>query len=394
VDPPGAFRIEGTATGGPSQPQGTPPSTIPFSGLANAIAQWKTTDSATIGRELEWQRGVGGDKTKIMQFQETAGGLQEFKTYLFVKPGSALCTIAHSPMKFLAILDATRHLQGHFIGFIGDRTSSREPTAVLFPTIKTWQWIKATVATDGPTLIDHYDEDSARRGTLWIPGADCETGEGQVPRLLHIPVMLFELIRNEGRPLMPHEILKLVIAHLESSQGPGTQQTGTTWDLIVKWWVVAAQHDSQGDSLVAFAVEAITEGDDAHFGQWVEQRLDGTLGKRPTMDGTHGTTTGAKHAGMVPQNFAAELGRGVALRLHALSPFKQQAGLGVGSGDADSKKGYGEEDIAALMGFSRVKRGDQLQDIWAYLQTAGTKNVDICRRQLMARMSSGSSHPD
>ncbi len=100
--------------------------------------------------------------------------------------------------------------------------------------------------------------------------------------------------------------------------------------------MVAAQHDSQGDSLVTFAVEAITEGDNAHFGQWVEQRLDGTLGKRPTMDGTHGTTMGAKNAGMVPQTFAAELGRGVALGLHALSPFKQQAGMGVGSGDANS----------------------------------------------------------
>ncbi len=61
--------------------------------------------------------------------------------------------------------------------------------------------------------------------------------------------------------------------------------------------------------------------------------------------------------------------------------------MGVGSGNAASKKGYGEEDIAALMGFSRVKRGDQLQDIWAYFQTAGTKNMDICRRQLMARMT-------
>jgi hypothetical protein len=151
--------------------------------------------------------------------------------------------------------------------------------------------------------------------------------------------------------------------------------------------VVAAQQDSQGDSLVSFSVEAITEGGDADFGQWVEQRLDGTLGKRPTPDGTRGTAPATRAAGIVPQNFAAELGGGVALGLHALSPFKQQTGTGGGSGDADSKKGYGEEDIAALMGFSRVKRGDQLQDIWAYFQSAGTKNVDICRCQLMARMT-------
>ena len=106
--------------------------------------------------ELKWQREVGGDKPKITQFQETAGGLQDFRAYLFIKPGSAFCTIAHSPIKFMAISTATRHLQGRFIGFIGDRTYSREPTAVLFLSNKTWQWVKVTVATDGPALIAHY----------------------------------------------------------------------------------------------------------------------------------------------------------------------------------------------------------------------------------------------
>ncbi len=112
-------------------------------------------------RELEWQKGVGGDKTKITQFQEVAGALQEFKTYLF-----AFCTVVHSPMKFMAILEATQHLQGRFIGFIGDRTPMREPMAVLFPAQKTWQWVKATVANHGPSLLEHYDTNPSRCGSL------------------------------------------------------------------------------------------------------------------------------------------------------------------------------------------------------------------------------------
>jgi hypothetical protein len=40
-----------------------------------------------------------------------------------------------------------------------------------------------------------------------------------------------------------------------------------------------------------------------------------------------------------------------------------------------------------LIGFSHVTKGEQLQDIWSYFQAAGTKNLDICRRQLMARMT-------
>jgi hypothetical protein len=74
----GTLRTGGIFTAdAPSQPQG-PPSTKTFSGLEAAIARWKTTDPAALGRELEWQQGVGGDRTKITQFQETAGGLQEF----------------------------------------------------------------------------------------------------------------------------------------------------------------------------------------------------------------------------------------------------------------------------------------------------------------------------
>jgi hypothetical protein len=308
MDPPGAFRAAGVITVGPPQPQGAPPPTVPYSGLAAAIARWKTNDTATLERELEWQRGVGGNKTKVTQFQKMAGGLQEFKTYLFIKPGSAFCTVVHSPMKCMAISDATRHLQGRLIRFIGDRTVSCEPTAVLFPTVKTWQWVKVTVATNGPMLIAHYDEDSSRRDALWMPDADCATGKGHVPHLLHIPMTLFKFIRNEGRPLMPHEILRLVLDLIKSSPGDQTQQARSTWELIMRWCIVAAQHDAQGDSLVAISVEGITEGDDAYFGQWVEQRLDGTLGKRPTHNRPQGASQGGRTSGDMPQNFAAELG--------------------------------------------------------------------------------------
>jgi hypothetical protein len=104
------------------------------------------------------------------------------------------------------------------------------------------------------------------------------------------------MIRNQGRPLMPHEVLWLVLDHIESSPGGQTQQASSLWELVVQWCVVAAQHDAQGDSL-SFSVEAITKGDDAYFGQWVEQRLDGTLGKRPLHEGRQGATQGGADHG-------------------------------------------------------------------------------------------------
>jgi hypothetical protein len=60
---------------------------------------------------------------------------------------------------------------------------------------------------------------------------------------------------------------------------------------------------------------------------------------------------------------------------------------GGGGVDSDSKQGYGEEDIAALMGFSSVKKGIKLQDTWTYFHTMWSKNIDVCRQQLMARMN-------
>ena len=65
-----------------------------------------------------------------------------------------------------------------------------------------------------------------------------------------------------------------------------------------------------------------------------------------------------------PAQFAAELGKGVAMGLHALGPFKSPSMAQGGGFESDSKQGYGEEDIAALMGFSHVKKGSELQDIW------------------------------
>jgi hypothetical protein len=87
--------------------------TPPYSGMSAAIQKWGIRDTVSQGQELAWQRGVEGDKTKITQFQEMVGALQEFKTYLFMKKGSAFCTIMHSPTKFMALNEATQGLHAH-----------------------------------------------------------------------------------------------------------------------------------------------------------------------------------------------------------------------------------------------------------------------------------------
>ncbi len=70
-----------------------------------------------------------------------------------------------------------------------------------------------------------------------------------------------------------------------------------------------------------------------------------------------------------------------------LGPLKPLAGNQGSGSESDPKPLYTEEDIAALMRFSHVKRGGDLQDIWTYFQMSKGKNLDVCQRQLMACMS-------
>ncbi len=69
---------------------------------------------------------------------------------------------------------------------------------------------------------------------------------------------------------MPHRVLTLVLEYLENGSGDQAQPINNPWELIVQWCVIAAQQDPQGDSLVSFSIEAITEGGDAYFGQWIK----------------------------------------------------------------------------------------------------------------------------
>jgi hypothetical protein len=126
--------------------------------------------------------------------------------------------IVHSPMKFVALNDATQHLQGRFIGFVGDQTLTRESTEILLPSQKTWQLVKEVVSPDGPALCKYYKNDPARRGLLWAPEAGSEWVKTTPPCLLYIPLVLFNLIREKGRPLMPHEVLAIVMKYLDSTK--------------------------------------------------------------------------------------------------------------------------------------------------------------------------------
>ncbi len=151
---------------------------------------------------------------KNKQFKDVVRGLQDFQTYLFIKPGSAFTTVLHSLMKFAAISKATQHLQGRFVGFVGDRTATLDPTPIVLPQQKTWKWEMKTTSSDAMVLEAYYTVDPTQRGRLWVPD-QVDTHEWMAvnaPLLLTVLLVLFKAIWEEGKPLMPHKVRGLVIA--------------------------------------------------------------------------------------------------------------------------------------------------------------------------------------
>ena len=115
---------------------------------------------------------------------------------------------------------------------------------------------------------------------------------------------------------------------------------------------------------MAFAVDAVAEGDDKYLGRWIKQCLDSTIGPRPFA--THGVTApgvaGPYNIHQVTVIMATKVGKGVTLGLRALAPLRSDPSAQGGTANVDTK-GYTKDDIPSLMGFSDVKNGHNLQHL-------------------------------
>ncbi len=142
---------------------------MPYLGFNKALNKWGMGHKASIARDLKWQKEVNGNAQKIKQFQDVVGGLKDFRTCLLIKHGSAFVTVLHLPMKFVAISKATQHLQGMFVGFVGDCMATKDPTPILPPQQKTWKWKTKMASSDGMVLEVYYTANPTHRGRLWVP---------------------------------------------------------------------------------------------------------------------------------------------------------------------------------------------------------------------------------
>jgi hypothetical protein len=150
---------------------------------------------------------------------------------------------------------------------------------------------------------------------------------------------------------------------------------------------MASQADKDGESLLSFAIKAITEVEDEYLGRWLEQRLDTTMGPHPPGGASMmALSKGPEKSMLFQANLAADIGNGVALGLKALGGQLKGGQLQGPTQEVDEKTRFTDDDNAAVMVFSHVLRGDQVQPIWITLNNSKQKNIDVFRRQIFAQM--------
>jgi hypothetical protein len=362
--------------------------TTPYSGFEEAIKKLGLGTESSIAQDLKWQKEVTGDAQKISQFKEVVGGLQDFRTYLFMKPGSAFATVLHSPMKFVAISKAMQHLQGRFVGFVGDRSSTKDPISIVLPQQKLWSWETKTVSSDAVALATYYDEDPTCRGKLWTPD-QANSGEWmpvKAPLLLAIPLVLFRAIREEGKPLMPHKIHGLTTTIIDSSAD--VAKACTDWNLILAWCILEAQQNTYGNSHLSLAVEAVTEGDNTLLKSGSTsvstQRLSPAQSRGSRGTRAWGGVALNHDPAHVSAIMATEVGKGVTLGLQAAGHLHRNAAQLGGGYEMEASKGYTKDNIAAIMGFAGVYNSHNFPDIWELFNATKGKNMDVYRHHLYA----------
>jgi hypothetical protein len=184
---------------------------------------------------------------------------------------------------------------------------------------------------------------------------------------------------------MPHEIHALVVTLMSEAEDVST--ASQDWSLISKWCLMAAQKETTNrNSLVALAVNAVTEGVDKYLGRWLEQCLDTTMGPglMTLMNGMiNQGTTSTQDISQVSALMATEVGKGVALGLQSLAPLRQESNTQKG-GSESGGKGYTSNDIAALMGFAGIENRGDLPEIWKIFNTTTGKNVEAYCRHIVA----------
>jgi hypothetical protein len=201
--------------------------------------------------------------------------------------------------------------------------------------------------------------------------------EAKVPNLLAIPNALVDLLRPQGTAITPYAVLETVDNFIESDGHPG----GPQWDCVRKWCLVASQTGTNGKSKVFMDTSPVTI-DDEDFDRWVGNRLDVSLGPRPTTVATLGTPGApVPQQGMdylaLAKMLATTIGANMMNFSNAIAPQISAATATRSDTPLATGKGFDQDQIANLKDVCGVHNAQHIPAIWSVIQATKGKSVDL-----------------
>ena len=362
-----------------------------------------------VERELKWQREelLAEQPQAQSDFRDMMLQQQHFRGFALMTESSSYITIVHSVGKYFPPIDAeATKFAGQYIGFVGDRKQSRSPVPISLPK-EVWEWTVPMVYLDYDAVAAYYETEAHYATLFKHPAESNESAKGKggkkkaeeptkaprqeevaVPFMLSLPSCIISELTARTR-WTPYDLLQLVDQKIIDFD---LQVQHEHWKVMREWCLAACHMDGTNPkrSLLGVSVHAVTDDDD-ELHEWIETRLDMTMGQRhfkalpaATMDNNLPAERVQPSATLGGDDLATQVGRGIAMGFQTFNNanlLSSGAGIRAGLSSAvDVAKTYSPDSIAAIKGFSGTDDITALQPIWATFQT--TKNLDVQRRHI------------
>ena len=383
----------------PHSPHPRPVGVAPTSALALAASELLHDAPATaLLAELNWQKSVNGDASKIKAFRSEALQRSDILTFGYMRPASPFLHILHTAGTF-SLPSGDNYYRGKDIAFVGDKTEYKTPTPVHLAPEQPWKWITKKVSLDS-LPVEQFYATPQNADKLYQPTT--RTGDQNVtlPRLLAIPPHFVQFVASGQRT--PFQFHQHVVAM-------ATEDTSTVsiqdCQLILDWCIMASHHDTQPHtSVMAFPLEAAISTDET-FNKWLQRRLRQTLGvdAQPIpSSSTHPIPPSQPVPFAVPPGFpppggayqppppnmwaqfAQQFTQGLAAAMQPTATALAASTGGLTSTYEEGGRNYDKYQLAVVQGFSHTPDLHGVQQIWALFQT--TKHADTHKNNIKKKM--------
>ena len=361
---------------GQQQQQGQqqpPPSVGRVGSLAAAAWRFEPIASsvAYINGELELQEAAAAGTRAREEFRDAVLTMPtlECSAFMFVASGGKTprIEILHSPTKYWS-LTVAKHLNGAYIGFVGDRSSLMNPTPVKLQAKKAFDWSNVRCTTDRAAVTAFYNSPENVNKFYTIPD-DADTTTESYPNMCIIPMSLLPWLTERSRSIQE------VRAEVERRAADQQQETAATptvnWTHVIRWLVAASHDDSTGNGRLTLNHDHVTGLDEGFF-RWMHTRLQHRMGDLATATAPAPAPPPTGPTDSASVDIQRQMLNATTLALHAMQQSTAVAAQSASSAArAKSSSGgheYEDWELAALMAFSGIDDVQKIQPIWHEFQ--------------------------